>query len=195
MSKTSGMKKIMALCLFIFGMTFLAGCGKQVIIKKRPETTGPTKSQPAATIDTANWQTYSFSQYGFEFKYPPNYSVSTDERRDIKLFINNNYEFWVQIIDFKLQPVYYYPPAGEMVELKEVPIGTQKWYEWTPGDGGGMSVLSYKTAIGDQTLDVTFPNYRTGWMDRPGDNEKYSNALYQDIQMHKTILSTFTFTK
>ncbi|MDD5072028.1 MAG: hypothetical protein PHQ42_04835 [Patescibacteria group bacterium] len=87
------MKKLITLSSALLGVIFLAGCGQQQASQTQstltpsPVVEQPTQSaatQPVLTVptaqtadETANLQTYSNTNLGFEFQYPKNWAQPT----------------------------------------------------------------------------------------------------------------------
>jgi hypothetical protein len=64
------------------------------------ETETKIKEQKLEKIDTSDWAIYSNKEYGFEFKHPKDYKISSDSKIDNKLvfiFPRGDFEFSVRI--------------------------------------------------------------------------------------------------
>ncbi len=85
------MKKIVALSSVVLGVVFLAGCGQQQTSQTQPTAPvvqRPVATQPEPTDETANWQTYSNTQLGFEVKFPQKNWIKWEDSADGGVFFN-----------------------------------------------------------------------------------------------------------
>lgn len=180
-----------------------AACNQQPAVQQNTQTSNPPAQQqtnqtppPAQTTpppsQTANWQTYNSSQYGFSFQYPIEWSVTDngstiDSTNKILSSIsagNGKQNFNVTVDENKPQGYVYQAPKKVSVTISGgqytayiFPSGYECY-----GDNPDPSTCSF----------FSVPINKNGkWftLSASGQAESINNEPY------KTILSSFKFTK
>ncbi len=99
------MKKVLAISSVLIGVVFLAGCGQQPVSQTQSTTPTPVAQTPTQqpttppANETAGWQTYTSTNFGFEFKHPQSISFISEkeekfgENMNISLMVNGGKEW------------------------------------------------------------------------------------------------------
>ncbi len=136
--------------------------------------------------DIADWQTYTNSEYGFEFKYPTNYSIKSSENYLVYLVdASNNASISLNVTgQFNLESIKdNYAPTGSTTLPEAVTSGQNTFYYYGPGGGGVSYPDQYFYDLSGQLLTISF--------DGPYANDKTPTA--QTKQIESQMLSTFKF--
>jgi len=205
------MKKVLAISSVLLGVVFLAGCGQQPVSQTQPTTTVPVAQTPAQPADeTASWQTYTNTKYGFEIKYPKDWQlalnvnatdqlpgfihgsgISSDGTRAIDvdaIFLNSVFDAEGAplsskgSIDANAQQLFKGKGTEAMAPIKN---GEIFWYfNQEPDPSGHIEKYPMATIVGN--LSGFYAEYRM--------TEK-ATTFNQAEETFKKVLSTFKFTK
>lgn len=157
-------------------------------------------STPALKNETMNWKTYSSAQYGFEFKYPSDYSIRTE---NFNIFVEkqNGGLYAVVIIDnpSKLSASEYFEkfkndnkrqceisPCASILSSKVIQINNLQAVEAELAGEGSNDVRSIYFLVGNKII-----NYQYG---RDNLNTEFggNHTIYNTyISNGDKILSTF----
>lgn len=175
-------------------------CNKQSVSQPNQQINNPPPpqqtGQTSQTIDeTANWKTYTNTQYGFEFKYPKeyvikdgdNYATVYDPSRNVGVY--GNQSFFIVFISQKTdQPLSQIikdrTDAYTLSEARSAIINGISAYEGV--DLGMVSSYAVFVKNGSTLVEINFNSGNDNGL------EKNKAAL---TGPQKLILSTFKFTK
>jgi hypothetical protein len=174
---------VIVVLLVVAGVAWIVGSRMRVPVKQatpNKQEKQKTETQPTPTDETANWQTYTDNQHGFEFKYPPNLVLGENEGDGISMeTVEQNKSEYRNII-----PAYMYIKweANDGIALRGTQISFADGAAFesiSKSDSGDFSTAyDIKTVRGDTFYLISFMN-------------KDKNSLTVD---DKLILSTFKFT-
>jgi hypothetical protein len=192
------MKKLLIAIPFLF---LAAACNKQQAqvqpVQNPPVQTSPSaqvqQPQATSTDETANWKIYTNDKYGFEFKYPMNFSSGQASKElfgqatEVASVTGKDGGYVsARIMSGTLDPKHIQELYGEVpsTKVKTVSIGSKIGYEYTTGDAGcgGSEVQTQLNS--NNILLVYFASC---------EGEKY--ILVNDDKTIAQILSSFKFTK
>ena len=142
---------------------------RQQLAQEVVPTFTPRPSVTATADPVADWKTYTNTQYGFEFKYPNNYTVSTNQSTNVAPAVSSPYVD-VEIRNYQIPSLI----GGNSITIGEViaikyPIGGNR-------DGG----IEYQIDIPSSNITIFFGG-------------KNSSSLNY-VSEYDQILSTFKFT-
>lgn len=132
--------------------------------------------------DTADWKTYRNDKHGFEFRYPQNFSGTTDNDYSAS-FGSSRGSIIVNILERKFDPSNIIGIFGKVDNAKRVIIGNKQGYQFGEADAGCAGVAT-QTSIENKTLRVFISSC---------ENDK--NPIAHNQNEIDAILSTFKFTK
>lgn len=158
--------------ILVVVIIILAGIGGYYFLKKPAKVVvSPTPTAtPTVTVNpTANWKTYTNNQYGYEFKYPNNYSVSTTGSTNIASLVSSPYVS-IEVRNYQILNLTGGKPiaVGGIAAIK-FPAGGNR-------DGG----VEYQIDVPSKKLTILF-------------NGRNSSS-HDYISEYDKILSTFKFT-
>lgn len=154
---------VVVLAVVLVYFTFLKKSG-EVAVSPTLTTT------PTVTVNpTANWKTYTNNQYGYEFKYPSNYSVSTTGSTNIAPLVSSPYVS-IEVGNYQTSNLTGGKPitVGGMAAIK-YPVGGNM-------DGG----VEYQIDVPSKKLTIFFGGI--------------NSSSYNYISEYDKIISTFKFT-
>jgi hypothetical protein len=150
-------------------------------------------SQSLSKLET--WKTYTNTEYGFTFKYPPllsqvkNADTSTKDTLDFLGsaetsggYDSGSISMWVHNKQF--DPSNIKGPLGDVIAVKKTTIGNVDWYINDSEDEGCFGPMAY-IVLGEKTLQVNFAYCP----------KRAKTEFGNDSELIKEILSTFKFTK
>lgn len=142
----------------------------------------PISNEPVSTTETADWQTYSNTEYGFEFKYPSSFTqdqwggdneplvyLKTTSGSHLTISLEN------KIADFK--DINF---LMDKVEKPKMVIDGKDAYRYSAGDGGCVAELTFIN-LENKTLKVNFSSCEP--------------SILPSVSLQEEILFTFKFTK
>lgn len=180
------------LAVVIVGLVLVAAVGLVVYL----QTSEPAQPEQATGIPsqnqdmTAGWQTYTNTEYGFEFKYPKEWTLESPNSETINLYryIENPDErqydgmVYLRVFDPYISAN---EPAGDrpnIVSLEERKINNITFSREIISFGTGTN-LSYRTVQDDFGIQVDVYSYVNG---STGTGDEFDDLLDQ-------IISTFKF--
>ena len=133
-----------------------------------------TSNNVANENEIAGWQTYKNDKYEFEFKYPPNYKISSLRGGEVSMSLESDYAF-MDFFDSQS------PGVGKSITVNVIE-GIESGEVSGNMDGGidfGVSFRNPYTRNG--YLEVLFATKRKGYESK--------------VEEFREIISTFKFTK
>lgn len=145
------------------------------------------------SLDVFDWQTYANTEYGFEFKYPTNFSYQKTNGgaqyrnsivlAEFKVVDGKKLSVSISENDFLVDYLKKYAPTGsEEIDPKLQIIGQNNFYYYGAGGGGVCYPDQYFISLNKKILIFKFSGC---------DNDKTPSAEYKKIE--NQILSTFKF--
>ncbi len=148
----------------------------------------PSPTPTATPDETANWKTYQNEKYGFEVKYPLDFTEQKAESDTTLLSVTktdrgSSYNFMIYIRkNYKVNQI-----ISGVEEAKEINIGDHLGYEYFYTEGAGTSGVAL-IQVGQDALSINF--------DCIGDDHNFTSPDDKKIYVQgffDQILSTFKF--
>jgi outer membrane lipoprotein-sorting protein len=104
------MKKVLAISSILLGVVFLSGCGQKPIdqiqvpkanpvtqepVDTQTDTNKPAPTAPVVTPPVSTSKVYSSQKYGFEFKYPKEFVVTSASNANNVIISNSDDGRWI----------------------------------------------------------------------------------------------------
>jgi hypothetical protein len=137
---------------------------------------------------TANWKTYTNSQYGFNFEYPTEMSIYSDSGDSVVITQSgkgSQINIWVfpEISD----PTYYPSEQNPPLQLNKKIISNSTWYNYSSTSQDCNSNDIYQTKLSNGIIQFNFSTC-LGYAYK-------ELGILEDKSVENQILSTFKFTK
>jgi hypothetical protein len=193
MKNNKGFAPIVAV-LIVLGLIAAGSAGYAVF--KRMQTP-ETPKQPLVADETVNWQTYRNEQYGFEFKYPAELSVITENE---VISLENHYNSFgqIDIIADRGDSVSFTCPMGPH-EIECGNFTNKNGVSYIRSIGTGQLQFDKQkqiTVFFNPETKTSLPILAVRYTALISDTEGNTDAIYQETaKVANQILSTFKFTK
>ncbi len=155
------MKKVLAISSILLGVVFLSGCVQKPVdqiqepksdpvlqapVDTQTDTNKPTPTAPVVTTPVSTSKVYNSEKYGFEFKYPNNFVITSDSNANQIIISNEDGGRW--LYDIKIAN-----NANELnleeISLPPLATETNTTVSYISIDGVAAKKYSIKDTSGD----------------------------------------------
>lgn len=154
-------------------------------VKERVQKQEQKTQQEVEKDETADWKIYRNDDYGFEMKYPKEFTqrenassiIFENARGHISLYVNYS----------KFDPQNVQDIYGKVDNPVLVKVGDRDGYQYRTGDAGCAAVVTQAELGSNTTLNIAFGSCNDGT------GNPIINSVDQDKDLIVKILSTFKF--